>query len=120
MAFSKRKIFGFGGEDKAADFLQKIGYKILERNYLLPAGEIDILAQDKNVLVIVEVKSVSGSSFGPAKGYVNAKKQHKLRQLAGFLMQEYPNRMIRIDVVGIEIIDDVSKIEHIKNAVEGL
>ncbi|MBC7836370.1 YraN family protein [Acetobacteraceae bacterium] len=54
----KRKI-GDTGEEIACKFLQKKGYKIVERNYWKPWGEIDIVAQKPKSLVFVEVKSVS-------------------------------------------------------------
>ena len=114
------KILGRMGEDLSKQYLKKLGYRIIDQNLLLRIGEVDILAEDQGYLVIVEVKTVSGVSFGPAKGYVNFRKREKLRHLAGYLMQQHPAKKIRIDVVGVEIINDQVKIEHIKNAVEGL
>src|SRR3972149_569934 len=52
------------GEDAAASFLAKEGYKIVERNFRCPLGEIDIVAIDKGVLVFVEVKTRSSNKFG--------------------------------------------------------
>jgi len=116
---TKNKITGNKGERIAADYLEDKGYKILERNYELFIGEIDILVDDGKVLVIVEVKTVRGSAFGPAKGYVGPKKQKKLRDIARAVTQEYPKRTIRIDVVGIDLSDEENPIiEHIENAVE--
>jgi len=102
----------------AAEYLEKLGYKILDRNYKLFLGEIDILAQDRRTLVIVEVKTVRGSGYGLAQDLVRYKKQQKLRNLARALMQEYPKSAIRIDVVGVDLSDpDNPEIEHIVNAV---
>ena len=112
---SKNKTTGNWGEDKAAEYLTTTGYKILERNLKLFCGEIDILAEDNGILVIVEVKTVRGGGWGKASDLVRFKKQKKLRLLALAVAKEYPNRDIRIDVIGI----DEEKIEHIKNAVEG-
>lgn len=120
MAFdkTKNKVTGNAGEQAAAEYLQKIGYKIIDRNYRLPYGEIDILAQDRSTIVIVEVKTVRGSGFGLAQDLVRYKKQEKLKLLARALEQQYPKRTIRIDVIGIEFNQSgEEKIEHIVNAV---
>ena len=74
------------GEEIAAEYLESKGYKILERNYILFLGEIDILAELKKNLIIVEVKTVRGSGFGLAQDLVRFKKQKKLLNLAKALM----------------------------------
>jgi len=117
---TKNKNTGNFGEQKAAEYLISKGYKILERNLKLFCGEIDILAQEGKILVIVEVKTVRGARFGLAQDLVRYKKQQKLRDLARALMQEYPNRSIRIDVIGLDLSDsEKPRIEHLINAVEG-
>lgn len=55
---AKRKI-GDTGEGVACTYLERRGYRVLDRNYLKPWGEIDIVAQKANKLYFVEVKSVS-------------------------------------------------------------
>jgi putative endonuclease len=55
--FNKTKTTGEKGEEKAVYFLKKKGFKILERNYRKPWGEIDIVALKDNVIHIVEVKA---------------------------------------------------------------
>ena len=108
------KFTGNRGEDIAAGFLEKNGYKILERNLTFTFGEIDILAEaPTKTIVIVEVKTVSGSGWGSAHDLVRYKKQKKLKLLALAVEKEYPGCDIRIDVIGI----DGDKIEHIENAV---
>lgn len=120
---TKNKNTGNIGEQIATEYLELKGYKILERNYKLFLGEIDILASPpvcrKKDLIIVEVKTVQGSGFGLAQELVRYKKQQKLRNLAKALGQEYPDRAIRIDVIGVDLSDiNNPKIEHIENAVE--
>lgn len=99
----------------AVEYLEKLKYKILGRNITYPFGEIDILADDRGTIVIVEVKTVRGGGWGSAHDLVRYKKQQKLKLLASAVEKEYPRSDIRIDVVGI----DDGRIEHIKNAVEG-
>ena len=48
---------GKDGEDIAAVFLEKKGFRIIEKNYRTAFGEIDIIAQDRGVIVFVEVKT---------------------------------------------------------------
>ena len=114
-----KKKTGDFGEQAAADYLQNIGYKIIDRNVKMVCGEIDILAMDKKSIVIVEVKTVRGSGFGLAQELVRFRKQKKLRQLGRALEQKYPDRNIRIDVIGVEFCLDGLRIEHLINAVEG-
>lgn len=120
MNFNKNhnKLTGKNGEDIAANFLKKKGFKILKRNFSLKIGEIDILAEDQGVLVIVEVKTVKGENFGLAEELVRWKKQEKLKNLALALSQVVPDKNIRIDVVGINILGEKMDIHYIKNAVE--
>ena len=115
----QNKDTGNEGEQIACDYLESIGYKILERNIELGIGEIDILALDKKTVVLVEVKTVKGSGFGLAKDLVRNAKQRKLRDLARILEQRYPNRAIRIDVIGVNMAEDPPEIEHLISAVEG-
>ena len=114
---TRNKSTGNEGEEAAAGFLVKLKYKILGRNINLKFGEIDILAEDKKTIVIVEVKTVRGEGFGLAQELVRYKKQEKLRLLAPALSQQYPDRTIRIDVIGVDYSSGEPKIEHIINAV---
>lgn len=121
MVFDKRKnkSTGRAGEEIAARYLEAHGYKILDRNVELFCGEIDILAKVKNIIVIVEVKTVRGAGFGLAQELVRFKKQNKLRLLAKAIEQEYPDQSIRIDVIGVEFTSAGEKLEHLISAVEG-
>lgn len=115
---TKNKSTGNLGEDLAAEFLLKLGYKIVERNLRVTFGEIDILAEDKKTIVIIEVKTVRGEGFGLAQELVRYKKQEKLKLLGRFMEQQYPKRSIRIDVIGVDISGVEPKIEHLVNAVQ--
>lgn len=114
---TKNKSTGNLGEELAADFLVNLKYKILDRNLRLPFGEIDILAETQGIIVIVEVKTVKGAMFGLAQELVRFKKQNKLKLLAKAIEQKYPNRTVRIDVIGVDFSDDDPKIEHLINCV---
>ncbi len=104
------------GEDLAAEFLKKVGYKILVRNYRNPLGEIDIVAKEEDVIVFVEVKTRRVKKFGLAKEAVHSQKQKKLIRLAqAYLKQHHLTKLrARFDVVAIQL--DDNRIEVIKNA----
>lgn len=114
----QRKQLGASGEDLATEFLEKLGYKILNRNLHLRVGEIDILAQDKDTIVIVEVKTKRYINQGRPEEQVDYFKQKKLCLLARAICQQYPNQQIRIDVIAIDETNFEPKINHIINAVQ--
>lgn len=114
-----RRRLGAEGEDRAVRHLKKNGYKILERNYRCFCGEADIIAEDRGVLVVVEVKTRSGRSFGPAKEAVTAKKRRTLSKVALFYRKQAKGKYerARFDVVAIDEADP-EPITLIKNAFE--
>lgn len=61
MARTEKRFVGDVGEEIACRFLERRGFKVLERNYLRPWGEIDIVAQQKDILHFVEVKTLRRS-----------------------------------------------------------
>ena len=71
----KQKTFGRQGEDLAVEFLLKEGYEILERNWYFRHNEVDILAKDHDTLVVIEVKTRSGNSYGEPYTAVDFRKQ---------------------------------------------
>lgn len=104
------------GEDVAARALQDKGYTILERNFSNKFGEIDIIAQDHDVLVIVEVKAKKGIEFGLPEEMINSGKLARIRNMATLYMngQSLP---CRIDVVAIVLgpDNDVVRLTHYEN-----
>jgi len=69
---------GFDAEERALLFLQTHGLTILERNYRVRGGEIDIVAQDRHTLVFVEVRWRKNTLFG---GAVESIRPHKLKRI---------------------------------------
>jgi putative endonuclease len=113
----QRKQLGASGEDLAAEFLEKLGYKIINRNLRFKVGEIDILAQDNKTIVIVEVKTKRFVHQGLPEEQVDYFKKKKLRLLGRAISQQYLDQPIRIDVIAIDETDFEPKINHIINAV---
>jgi len=104
--------FGKSGEKKAASFLKKKGFKILEMNYRCRFGEIDIVAKDGDTVVFVEVKTRSTAQFGMGYESVNSRKQEKLTASAQHYIAEKGESPARFDVVSI----DGQELTHIINA----
>ena len=110
----KAKDIGNLGEDIAVKFILEKGYEIVERNFLKPFGEIDIIAKDKDFLVFIEVKARKNINFGFPREFVNGSKIKKIQDVAQIYMMEKNlfGAKIRFDV--IEIIFDNHKITHIE------
>ncbi len=83
-----KKIFGRAGEQYAAQFLKKKGYRILALNYKAGGGELDIVALKRGILVFAEVKTRSGTSFGTPAEAVGEKKIACLRSAAAAFLRE--------------------------------
>ncbi len=99
----ERLDFGNKGEKAAASFLKKRGYRILKKNFRASIGEIDLIAEHKDVLVFIEVKSRTNQSFGHPSLAVTPAKQKKIAQTAQVFLMKYPvkGRQIRFDVVSV-------------------
>ncbi|MGB2868844.1 MAG: YraN family protein [Bacteroidota bacterium] len=117
MAVNRRKQ-GDRGEDLAAEYLVKLGYRILERNYRFERGEIDIVAQEAEELVFVEVKARTSVAFGFPEESVTPQKEEQIINVAeGYLMEhEMDDVPCRFDVVAIEFINGIPDIRHIRDA----
>ena len=106
------RAIGTDGEALAADYLQSLGYSIVQRNYRSRTAELDIIAKRDGCLFIVEVKMQRQGSFGGAAAHVTRAKRHKIARAAerylwqsdwkgpcGFLV-------VAIDGNKIEVIED--------------
>jgi putative endonuclease len=113
-----RRSLGNRGEDLAATYLKKQGYKILERNYRTPIGEIDLIARHRGVLVFIEVKTRRSSKFGSPQEAVHQAKQERLRNLAAYYLQQQGLGEVaaRFDVVGILWQGGLAQVEVIEGA----
>lgn len=114
--FGSNKKTGQYGEDEATKFLQKQGYKILERNFRYSRlAEIDIVAKDKDTIVFVEVKTRKTLNCGHPFEAVDYKKlEHIYKAGLAYLKtteEEYKN--FRIDIISVLGVQN-PKIEHLK------
>jgi putative endonuclease len=116
-----RRRLGQEGELAAEQYLQHKGYRIVARNLRSSVGELDLVAEDGQVLVFVEVKARRTDAFGGAIQAVHLRKQEKLIRLAAQYLARHhiKDRLCRFDVVLLQGTDTVSsQIEHIQNAFE--
>lgn len=115
---SRHLAVGRQGEDLAAEYLAKQGYRLVERNVRTRYGEIDIILLDGEVVVFVEVKARSSEAFGPPSDAVGPEKMRRLSRAAqSFLAQKaWEDRLARFDVVSINFDGPNSRLEHIADA----
>lgn len=94
---------GRRGETLAAEFLERAGLQLVERNWRCPIGEIDIVAIDGNDLAFVEVKTRSSVAFGHPFEAITVQKLTRLRRLAFAWCEAHDTRAprIRIDAVSV-------------------
>lgn len=100
---TSKQVDGDAGEDRALQYLQQQGLKLVERNFRCKGGEIDIIMQDQTTLVFVEVRKRANGKFGGAVASVTPRKQARLIIAAQTFMQRYwTPPPCRFDVVAIE------------------
>lgn len=114
-----RKDTGNIGEDIVAKYLEEKGYEIIERNFMCKLGEIDIIAQDKDEIVFIEVKTRKILSYGNPADSVNEPKQKHIYKAAEYflLINNKLDDFTRIDVIEVYLNDTGYKINHIKKAI---
>ena len=107
------------GENIIADYITKLGYKVIERNFECNQGELDIIAKDKEELVFIEVKTRTDISYGEASEAVtNTKKRHLINSIKYYIYkQKLENQPIRIDVAEVYINKGKVKVNYIKQAI---
>lgn len=111
---------GKSGEAIAARHLQELGYRILQRNFRGPRGEIDIVARQGDTIVFVEVKTRRSRRFGNPKAAVTPVKQRKISMTALYYLksQNLLQARARFDVITILPSRGSNQIELIQNAFE--
>ena len=100
---AQKDVLGRNGEQAAVDYLEGVGFRILDRNWRCADGEIDIVAVDRHTFVVCEVKTRSGTRYGTPLDAVGRAKQRRLRRLAVLWLSAHGIRFdeIRIDVIGL-------------------
>lgn len=109
--------FGKLGEDVAYQYLIDNGYKVLAKNWRFQKAEIDIIAQKKDILAIVEVKTRSTDFFGLPQDFVSPKKIKLLIKAAHeYVIQQDLDVEVRFDIIAIVKNTTETKLDHITEA----
>ena len=102
-ARTPEQLAGGGAEDRAAEFLQRHGLAIVERNYRTRMGEIDLVASDGDRIVFVEVRMRRGQAFGGALASITPKKKRRIIAAAKhYLMKLGREPFCRFDVIALD------------------
>lgn len=114
---------GLLGEEKVAEYLEGIGFRILERRWRTQAGELDLVALDGGDLVAVEVKTRRGVGYGHPFEAIDGKKVRRLhRLLIEYSAQTHRGTMRRrIDAVAVILhpgnvsAEPAAELEHLRD-----
>ena len=104
---TQKQLLGNLGEDLAVEFLEKQGYKIIERNLKTGrVGEIDIIARKDDELIFIEVKTKSNHETGlPEEEFNFYKKKKMQRAIQSYLWKNnFQNESIRVDLIAIDVL----------------
>jgi putative endonuclease len=98
-----RRVVGQNGEDAAAAWYSDAGYEILDRNWRVREGELDLVVRDARTVAFCEVKTRRGDAFGLPAEAVTARKQLRIRKLAGRWLSEHhtSGANLRFDVAAV-------------------
>lgn len=115
-----RKKLGRLGEEAAAEHLLGAGYRIVERNWRCPSGELDLIAEHDGVTIFVEVRSRRDTgTFGSPEESIDARKRKKVRETAGYYLYRRgtADARSRFDVITVLYAPDGTfrKLNHLIN-----
>lgn len=113
---SINKTTGDRGEQIAAEYIIKNGFRVLERNYRYKRAEIDIIALKNEQLIFVEVKTRTGSFFGNPEEAVDEKKAEMIMMAANhYIFENSWDMDIRFDIISV-LMNPNLKIYHFEDA----
>jgi putative endonuclease len=109
-------LLGQYGESRAAQFLESLGWQIIERNWRCSLGEIDLVAARENRISIVEVKTRRGHGHGHPFEAITKAKASRLRLLAVRWCRERGENPadLSIDAIAVSLIDGSVTLEHLE------
>ena len=108
---------GKWGEALAAEFVEKKGYEIIERDWKSGRHDLDIIARDEDTLVIIEVKTRRNRLFGNPEEAIDYKKRQSLQSAINhYVKSHHVNAPVRFDIISIVgTIGSTPEIDHIKD-----
>jgi putative endonuclease len=113
-----RRETGKRGEDAAAAFVARLGWRVVVRNFRCRAGEIDLVALDGETVVFLEVRSRTGRACGTPLESVDGRKQAQVGRVARhyLTLRGWHERAARFDVIGVRWDAEPPAIEHVRGA----
>jgi putative endonuclease len=98
-----RRVVGQNGEDAVAKWYAEAGYTVLDRNWRVREGELDLVVRDGATIAFCEVKTRRGDAFGLPVEAVTARKRQRLRMLAGRWLDAHDDGAgsLRFDVASV-------------------
>ena len=114
---------GSEGEDLAIEYLERVGFDIIDRNVRFPVGEIDIVAKLKGEIHFVEVKTRSSALFALPIESVTPAKQRRIKKAATWFLARYAEATRReppchFDVIGVDLSTHPPQIDCVRDAFE--
>lgn len=106
---------GAAGEQLAADFLRRQGLRLIESNFRVRGGEIDLICRDGKVTVFVEVRLRSRADYGGAAASITAAKRARLILAARHWLQRHGETPCRFDCILLDGLD-AKNIEWLRGA----
>ncbi len=115
-----KDVLGRAGEDRAARYLESCGYVVLDRNWRIREGEIDLVVARRGELVVVEVKTRRGEGYGHPFEAIDRRKQARVWRLAMAWIAAHPDqvqgRRLRLDAIAIIGADPATgALEHLED-----
>jgi putative endonuclease len=113
---NRRHVLGLYGEKLAGNYLQALGYEIIERNWRCRLGEIDLIVRDHARYVFVEVKTRNGAGYGHPLEAITEVKLKRLRVLVSewCRSRSLSGIDVRIDAVSVLVENGKVQLEHLK------
>jgi putative endonuclease len=110
-------------EDRAAQYLERQGVRVVARGYRCRLGELDLVCRDEGHLIVVEVSARSSNNVCSAIESIGPRKRHRIVQATRHLLMrhsEWHGLSIRFDVIAIDGIDtEAAQIHWVQNAFDG-
>lgn len=117
-----RRQIGQNAEDVAAKFLEAQGIELLLRNYRRRLGELDLVARQNDVLLVVEVRTRASDRYGGAAESIDFYKQRRIIRATQQLLQQrkdFARLRVRFDVIVVSNLNpEQPQLEWIKHAFE--
>jgi putative endonuclease len=115
-SMGKNKELGQEGEQMAVDYLKKKGWIIHKTNYRYSRSEIDLIASKNSLLIFVEVKARTNTSFGMPADFVDEKKAENIMKGANYYIRDINwQGNVRFDIISI-IKKEHMELQHIEDA----